>query len=340
MNILLDETADKHELNAVKARTDIKTIAAQRGYREITLFHSGNAKYRIPFEIVVGCVKAIRLAGKGDKVLIEYPYYPLVVDRLITTLLRFGRLIKGYRITLLLHDVVALRSKMANPKEGMRALRSETRIWRGLDCVICHNESMLEMLRAVDTKTNYVALGPFYYLYDGPVCARTYSKNPTVMIAGNLAKEKCAYVYKLTQVMDVRFDLFGSNYSGQSGGNVCYRGAYPASELIPHLDGQFGLVWDGDSLDTCDGDFGEYLKYNNPHKFSLYLAAGVPIIVWGRSALADFVKKNKVGICIESLHDLPEILNGISENDYQRIVQNVESIRKDIILGNRLKRWI
>ena len=33
------------------------------------------------------------------------------------------------------------------------------------------------------------------------------------------------------------------------------------------MEGSFGLVWDGTSKDTCIGGFGEYLKFNNPHKF-------------------------------------------------------------------------
>ena len=34
-------------------------------------------------------------------------------------------------------------------------------------------------------------------------------------------------------------------------------------------------MWDGPSPDTCAGVYGAYLRYNNPHKTSLYLAAGL-----------------------------------------------------------------
>jgi hypothetical protein len=30
-------------------------------------------------------------------------------------------------------------------------------------------------------------------------------------------------------------------------------------ELIKNLQGRYGLVWDGDALDTCSGLTGEYL---------------------------------------------------------------------------------
>ena len=58
-------------------------------------------------------------------------------------------------------------------------------------------------------------------------------------------------------------------------------GSFLPDELPSALEGSFGLVWDGDSSKTCSGVFGEYLRYNNSHKASLYLASGFPIIVVG-----------------------------------------------------------
>ena len=60
------------------------------------------------------------------------------------------------------------------------------------------------------------------------------------------------------------------------------------------MDQNFGLVWDGTSLDGCNGRYGEYLKFNNPHKTSLYLSCGIPVIIWKEAALADFVEEHKV----------------------------------------------
>ena len=57
---------------------------------------------------------------------------------------------------------------------------------------------------------------------------------------------------------------------------------------------------------------GEYLQYNAPHKMSLYIRCGLPIIVWEKAGLAPFVKKNNVGICISSLTELEDILPKIS----------------------------
>ena len=340
MNYILCESASKQKYNAAKARMDVKEIAIQAGYKMITLFHNGYFKPYIVCEMICGCFMTIYRANKNDRVLIQYPYYPNWINRLFLQLLWVGKKIKKYRVIMLIHDVPALRQRVSQPNADQKNLVREIHSWSWVDRVICHNESMRKIFKKAHPFDKYVVLGVFDYLYNGPICERTYKATPVVMVAGNLAKEKSGYIYELNDVKGVHFDLFGTNYSGAVTENVKYRGKYPSDELILHLDGQFGLVWDGNSIDTCNGDYGEYLKYNNPHKFSLYIAAEVPVIVWKQSALADDVEKDGLGICVESLHDLPEVLGNISENDYQMMCQNVRKVRNDIVLGNRLKKLI
>ncbi len=104
-----------------------------------------------------------------------------------------------------------------------------------------------------------------------------------------------------------------------------------------HLQGGFGLVWDGDSPHTCSGMYGEYLKMNNPHKSSLYLASGFPIIVWSQSALADFVRKNNCGILVDSLFEIAERLDSISNDEYEVLLKNSKKIGDNIRKGYYLK---
>ncbi len=311
MNYILCETASKQKYNAAKARMDAKEIAVQAGYKMITLFHNGYFKPYIICEMIYGCFRTVCHAGRKDKLFIQYPYYPSWVNHLFLRLLQFGKKMKKYQVTMLIHDVPALRQRVSQPDDNQKILAREIQSWSWVDCAICHNKNMLAMLKKAHSFDRYSVLGIFDYLYNGPVCERIYKSNPTVIIAGSLTREKCGYIYLLNEVKNVNFDLFGNNYIGDSTENVMYRGKYSSDELISHLDGQFGLVWDGNSIDTCNGDFGEYLKYNNPHKFSLYIAASVPVIVWEQSALANYVKKNGLGICVRSLRNLSEIMKHI-----------------------------
>ena len=110
-----------------------------------------------------------------------------------------------------------------------------------------------------------------------------------------------------------------------------YFGAFLPDELIKNLKGKYGLVWDGDSIETCSGGKGEYLRINNPHKLSLYLAVGLPVIIWDEAAEAEFVLRENVGFTIKSLYELSEKMALISDDDYEIMKKNAE------VVGARLR---
>lgn len=97
------------------------------------------------------------------------------------------------------------------------------------------------------------------------------------------------------------------------------------------IHGGWGLVWDGDSITTCDGVLGDYLRYNLPHKLSLYIAAGLPVIVWSQSAVADWVKENHLGLVVDSLEELPERIAAVTEAEHRDYIAHSRK------MGNRLR---
>ena len=99
-------------------------------------------------------------------------------------------------------------------------------------------------------------------------------------------------------------------------------GSFLPEELPGELSGHYGLVWDGTSIETCDGPFGNYLRFNDPHKLSLYLVSGLPVIVWAESAVAGFVKEESLGITVSSLKDIPQAISRVSPTEYKTMVQN------------------
>ena len=124
---------------------------------------------------------------------------------------------------------------------------------------------------------------------------------------------------------------------------VKYCGQFPPEQLPKTLRGGFGLVWDGDRLDCCDGVFGRYLKYNNPHKTSLYLACGIPVMVWDQSALADYVVEHHLGIAVGSLEELPRRLQHMTREEYQTLCQSAREmgarLRRGAMLGRVLRAY-
>ena len=76
----------------------------------------------------------------------------------------------------------------------------------------------------------------------------------------------------------------------------------------PFLNGRyhFGLIWDGTGVDSCEGLYGHYMRFNSPHKLSLYVALGLPVIVWREAAIADFVLKQGIGVTVGNLLELDD----------------------------------
>ena len=75
-------------------------------------------------------------------------------------------------------------------------------------------------------------------------------------------------------------------------------------------------------MDTCSGDYGMYLKYNDPHKVSLYISSGLPVIIWKEAAVAKLIQQHHAGILIESLSEIDKVLSKISQDDYYQMRMN------------------
>jgi len=281
--------------------------------------------------------KSLSKLKKNDLVVIQYP--------LINTTFCLKRAInkfkkKGIVFVALIHDLDSLRYTAESQGKFLykRVVNEDKYVLNEFNYIIAHNNSMKsELLKMNNSEENIVVLELFDYLLDKEPTRLSHKKNEPLIIAGNLSVEKAQYLSELKKIKGVKFNLFGVGFSDlTAANNIHYKGKFLPDELLSHLEGSFGVVWDGVSIDTCKGGFGEYLKYNNPHKVSLYLTAGIPVIVWSKSALADFVIKNEVGIVVNSLKELKECLNKITEKQYNTMVNNANKISKKTKNGEYL----
>ena len=67
------------------------------------------------------------------------------------------------------------------------------------------------------------------------------------------------------------------------------------------------------------------------------MLCGLPIIIWDKAAIAAVIKDRQLGICISSLEELDGKLKNLSNDDYQKMVENVAEVREQIISGGFLK---
>lgn len=122
------------------------------------------------------------------------------------------------------------------------------------------------------------------------------------------------------------------NYSNAPGPRITYGGAFQADDLIDHMNGSYGLLWDGPSPDTCAGPYGSYMRVNTPHRISLFLACGIPVIVWDQSAMAPLVLEHGIGFAVSGVGEISEKRMEISAEQYS------EMAKKAWLMGARLRR--
>lgn len=72
----------------------------------------------------------------------------------------------------------------------------------------------------------------------------------------------------------------------------------------------------------------------------MYIAAGLPIICWTNMAVADFVEKNKIGICINNLNEINNKLKQITDEQYSAMQKNVLKIQNRVRKGEYIRSAI
>ncbi|WP_158408075.1 hypothetical protein, partial [Fusobacterium nucleatum] len=252
------------------------------------------------------------------------------------------------KIIVLIHDMESIRlisEKNLSFLQKLRIKIEEFKFLRASSYLITPNKYMRKFLENKNITVQMRDLEIFDYLISQEVEKkllekRTFKKN-SIVIAGNLSKEKSAYIYSLPANLD--FELYGVNYIENKDNqtkNINYNGSYMADELPVILNGKFGLIWDGPSIETCEGGYGKYLKYNNPHKASLYLVSLIPIIIWQEAALANFIVENKLGFTISSLSDINKKLRELSNEEYELMKQNTILFSQRLREGFYLKKII
>lgn len=322
-----------------KARNDVEVILNDLGYAPLKIIVDDWYKMNVlnaQIHKYRALLSAFKRLKKNDDIVIQFPllHHSLFINSLLKSLKN-----RGVNIFLLIHDLETLRfvnDKTLPFRMKLRMKLTESDTFHSVTGIIAHNPMMKSVL--VDkgvAEDKIVSLGIFDYLIPNFQEKTDLTKNQPIIVAGNLAQEKAGYLYSLPA--EPAYNLYGVGFDeSRALENETYFGSFLPDELPAALEGGFGLVWDGDTAETCSGVFGEYLRYNNSHKASLYLASGFPLVVWKRSALSHFVLEQGCGIAVESLHDLKATIENLSDDDYQTLVENTKRVGQEIRDGHYL----
>lgn len=322
-NILITHRLKDAPNASSKARRDVETIAESEGWK-ILVLKTGKKQF---FQTMYSLISLFFSLPKKSNVVIQYPIGCLFTNLLIEVICR----LKLAKVILLVHDLESYRFK------GKFSLLEKFCI-EFSSVIIVHTSRMRTLLSKFFPNKMYYELIVFDYLIFGNTLVLEEEKRSglNVVFAGNL--EKSLFINKLKEnftIEDVKFSMYGLPPI-KSENCVDYCGCFDPNEP-KILGGMWGLVWDGDDIDTCSDYLGQYLRIISPHKFSLYITMGLMPIVWSESAMSSFVETENIGISVSSLKEIPHLLGGLTDADVQLKKKNVKLLSGKLRNGLMLK---
>lgn len=323
-----------------KAPADVSKTLISMGVKEIRLLKYNpllwngerlpkwNGYCRRIVDYIDKKIKYFRIHS-GDKVYFQY-HGP--TEHLLRAVKKVRE--RGASVIYIIHDLQSLRFNKEPNKELM--------LLNLANVLFIHTENMRTYLKGIGCHSQTRIMHLFDYYSDDPMppINEKQEKRDVVVFAGNLGKS--LFLQKLDSspsLLGYTLRLYGNP------GNITFkhpdfdfRGSFSA-EHTGIVKGSWGLLWDGDSVDSCEGVMGNYLRYNSSHKLSLYLIQGMPLILWKESSLAKWASNEGIAILVSSLKDIPDSIM-ISENKYNILAKNARRVGKLLRKGAFLRQLI
>ena len=316
-----------------KAKTDNEDTLDEMGAVNLGLQRTiKNSKVIAFFLDLAGILRACFLLRKGDVLFLQYP-----VKKYFSFLCHIAHL-KGAKTVSLIHDLGSFRRKKLTIQKEINRLSNS-------DYIIASNEKMKGWLEEHGLQKPVGALGLFDYRSASRCSEEVTEREPVkVVYAGALSMKKNSFLIELSKTLSHWQLLVCGNKEGlqglQNNPLITYQGFVPSEEFIKHIDADFGLVWDGDSLDGCSGEYGQYLKWNSPHKVSFYLRAGLPLIIWKEAAVAPIIEEAGAGITIRSLEELDDKLANLTPEQEKEMKKQAVNLAQKLNKGGFLTKTL
>lgn len=325
--VLLTTAVPNQKTAWTKARMDVLHLLRDAGYSVLQV-----PAHARPGQWLVLMRQLRQELGAGGHILIEYPFQD---RKRLYALATMAKLV-GARFHVLLHDLNSLRFA-DSPSER------EIAVLRLFDGIVSHNPVMTEWLREGGLQSRIVDLNLFDYRCGssgGPWHEERITAPLKVACCGNLSWDKARYIYdpRLSALEGVDLDLYGAFFEPERmpAAKLQYHGVFDPDTPSLQRRYHFGLVWDGTGVDQCEGSYGNYMRYNNPHKLSLYVALGLPVVVWREAAIAEFVQRCGIGTTVRDLRELGTLAERVRDDDYRAMVRNIRPLSQAVRRGDFL----
>lgn len=324
--MIIITNVEKNNYNAgPKAPRDIMYILIKEfNAKTCNIYHPNKSnvftKTIFAFKIVF---KFLNLRFKKDLIIYQHP---TIFDK------KFLNILPKKRTVMLIHDVRKIRHKEYENDIN------ELNIINSFKYIIVHNAFMEQKLKSIGVKSKMYHLNLFDYLCSKEDEKKIKFEKPIIVYAGNLSLEKSPFLHQLDEnKMKFNINAYGVGIDKDISSKIHYKGKALPDDLPNIIEGNIGLVWDGNFDESDEAyDFKNYTKFNNPHKLSCYLAAGLPVIVWNKAATAKMIKEKNIGYTISNLYDI----NKLNFKDYDVKMANVLKEKSNVRNGYYTKKVI
>lgn len=341
LNQRQEETFDA----AGKAMRDVFSVLGYKGAKTIWSVPKSSKRWLKLLDLPYLILFLACCVGKND-----FVFYSIPENHIKIILLKKLQWIRKYKIVCFINDLNAFRYEYVKIELLDENAKQELIALGAADYVLVPNQNTKRMLQEAGITAKLIPVGVWDYLMEQQQIKAMQQKRVeaeqtitddekkiSIAFAGNLNKSVFLSVMDVPDM--IKLELWGKLDEDKKKDmpvNSSYHGVLSSEEVpIAICTMDYGLVWDGVGADVIEGGLGEYLRYNNSHKCALYLAAGIPVIVWSQSGMAQFVREHECGITIDRLSNLERQLKAA---DYDRIKANALEVAPRLQQGYYLSK--
>jgi glycosyltransferase involved in cell wall biosynthesis len=305
---------------------DIEEVLRRNHFQPIQFPSHFDFSVKAKLVRIIFLIKTVLFLPSDAVLFFQAPLYAKANQLLVKAILRLRKSIK---VVCFITDIDGLRDGNDS------LLKKEKKFFRRFTYFIVHNNTMKEWVRAVKP-TAIVSIVEFFDFLT-VANKKIRAKNFSVAFSGNTINS--TFIFDLSKIRNIEFHLYGEmdNTRFNKFTNLNFYGLIDSKVLKDQIKGSFGLVWNGNSINSLTGSTGDYLKINSPHKLSSYIVSGLPVIVHESSAAASLVKKYGIGFTIRSLNETAELVEQIRQVEYESMQKNCFCLANKISTGKCLE---
>ncbi|TCJ19296.1 hypothetical protein EPD60_02440 [Flaviaesturariibacter flavus] len=304
---------------------DIERILVEDGWQPVAFGDQENFSGVAKIRRTIRMLRTLASLPRGATLLLQWPVYAGQSRMLLRGLRRFRT---DVRIICFLTDINGLKD--ADPA----LLERELAVFRGLTHFVAHNDTMRDWLLEKLPAARVATIDFFDFL--APWNAGERVPAPELCFAGNL--EKSPFIARLGSLAGLRFHLYGAPAVFiPTAPNCSYHGSFPPAVLPARVAGAYGLIWDGTEISKHGGALGTYARWISPHKMSLYILAGMPVVCHSGSAAARLAEKYGIGFGVDSLFELEARIAALPPEEYASMRDRMAALAPGIAAGDRLR---